>query len=106
MKIVQAMKPRALAALLDATRLPGRVLGYSDLYPGAKLLPRPLHSRVTAVSLEREQFAALSGTEQEAYICLWRGENFMHKSKDIRGALGAFGVLDGLRRIWRPQWGA
>lgn len=62
------MKPRGLVALHDVTHLPGRVLGHFDLYPGAKLLPKLSHSRVTSVSLEREQFAALSGTEQEAYI--------------------------------------
>lgn len=67
MKIVQALKPRGLAALVDVTHLPGRTAGHFDLVKG-KLDPKLLHSRVTAVSLERTEFAALSDTEQEAYI--------------------------------------
>lgn len=66
MKIVQAMKPRALAALHDVTHLPGRDAGHYDL--GARGVPKLLYSRVTVVSLDREQFAALADTEQEAYI--------------------------------------
>eukprot|EP00752_Nemacystus_decipiens_P011591 g10293.t1 len=69
MKIVQAMKPRGLAALHDVTHLPGRDFGHWDVAgTQAKPVPKLQHSRVTAVSLERPEFAALSGVEQEAYI--------------------------------------
>lgn len=62
-KIVQALKPRALAALHDITHLPGRPDGHIDLRDG-----KLKFSRVTVKALLREQFAALSDTEQEAYV--------------------------------------
>ena len=62
-KVVQACKPRALAALDDVTHLPGRPAGHIDLKEGKQKF-----SRVSLKSLQREQFAALSDTAQEAYI--------------------------------------
>lgn len=62
-KAVQALKPRALAALYDVTHLPGRPAGHIDLKEG-----KLKHSRVTLKSLLREQFGALSDIQQEAYI--------------------------------------
>lgn len=63
MKVVQAIKSRGLAALHDVTHLPGRPAGHIDLKDG-----KLKFSRVTLKSLPRPQFAALSDTEQEAYV--------------------------------------
>lgn len=69
MRLVQVLKPRALAALHDVTHLPGRVPGHHDVYSTSKnITSKLLHSRVTLVSLERPQFAGLTNIEQEAYI--------------------------------------
>ena len=61
--IVTAMKPRAIAALHDITHVPGRPDGHIDLKDGSLK-----HSRVTQRSLQRAEFAALTDTQQEAYI--------------------------------------
>lgn len=62
MKIVQAVKTRALAALHDVTHLPGRPDGHVDVKDGLRA------SRITVKSFLRPEFAALSDTQQEAYV--------------------------------------
>lgn len=65
MKAVKHLKPRGLAALEDVTRLPGREQGHRDLKVGGLSLN---YKRVARKSLCRDEFAALTDVEQEAYV--------------------------------------
>lgn len=61
MRLVEAFKPRGLAALEDVTRLEGRHEKHSDRV-------RLLYKRVIKKAVLRLEFAELTDVEQEAYI--------------------------------------